>query len=410
MRISAQTLELINTLWELIQKDEGGPRELARELSVLPDFAGSLATAGWYVTPDGDIRDNHWWMVMDDGSVLDAAHEGGPVRCSKKDPRHKHYAPYTGGVGIPLAVLQLADHLKGSKRAAMNKTFTEMVEDMSVVGGVTQADLDAIEVYADRLFQKVGIDVAFTRHFIDRVNDPRNGKPITPAELVRLFKQTYKRHGKTLPRMGPEGEAVLRDMATDINVPFKIEWDPRSGMLDLVSKTIMRTPDFRTSDPVLAVEDGKVAPSDAPQDAAPIGGDVVPRDETDDQVRPEDMQLGWTDLLDEDDGATFVGYHCSAGPVDSVEQRGIIRAADDVGEIGLSSPADLWFQEILQHVNIPAMYKIAPDPEEDPTGFARWATGVETPAIRSEGTLDFSWSVRHMLRSLHGPGISHRND
>ena len=41
---------------------------------------------------------------------------------------------------------------------------------------VTRSDLIQIEKYADRLFAKVGIDVEFTRHFVDRVNDDRNKK------------------------------------------------------------------------------------------------------------------------------------------------------------------------------------------------------------------------------------------
>ena len=36
---------------------------------------------------------------------------------------------------------------------------------------ITRSDLKQIETYADRLFAKVGIDVEFTRHFLDRVND-----------------------------------------------------------------------------------------------------------------------------------------------------------------------------------------------------------------------------------------------
>ena len=43
---------------------------------------------------------------------------------------------------------------------------------------VSRSDLDQIERYADKLFAAVGIDVEFTRHFLDRVNDERNKKPI----------------------------------------------------------------------------------------------------------------------------------------------------------------------------------------------------------------------------------------
>ena len=57
---------------------------------------------------------------------------------------------------------------------------------------LTKQDLDSIEKYADSLYKSVGIDVEFTRHFLDRVNDARNKKQITVAELIRLFKQSYK--------------------------------------------------------------------------------------------------------------------------------------------------------------------------------------------------------------------------
>ena len=122
---------------------------------------------------------------------------------------------------------------------------------------VTQADIDQLEVFADRLFAKVGIDVEFTRHFLDRVNDERNVKQITMSELTRLFKQEYKRWGKPIAQLGPDAEAVMKDMATDINLPFALRWDHQNKELDLVAKTVMRKPDFKTSNPEFAVEDIK---------------------------------------------------------------------------------------------------------------------------------------------------------
>ncbi len=119
---------------------------------------------------------------------------------------------------------------------------------------VTQSNLDEIERYADKLFSTLGIDVNFTRHFVDRVNDTRNVKPITPAELTRLFKQEFKRWGKPIAQMGPDSEAVMKDMQTDINMPFVLKWDRDSQELDLVAKTIMRKQDFKSPDPVFPVE------------------------------------------------------------------------------------------------------------------------------------------------------------
>jgi len=118
---------------------------------------------------------------------------------------------------------------------------------------VKKSDLDQIEKYADRIFASLGIDVEFTRHFLDRVNDSRNVKQITPAELTRLFKQSYKRHGKTISKLGPDAEAVINDMKTDINMPFVLNL--KGGELELVAKTVMRKKNFKTPDKKLSFED-----------------------------------------------------------------------------------------------------------------------------------------------------------
>ena len=117
---------------------------------------------------------------------------------------------------------------------------------------VTKSDLDQIERYADRLFGAVGIDVEFTRHFLDRVNDVRNKMQITSAEITRLFKQSYRKFGKVIRKLGPDAQAVLTDMKTDINMPFVLNL--KGGELELVAKTVMRKKDFKTSNPKLAFE------------------------------------------------------------------------------------------------------------------------------------------------------------
>jgi hypothetical protein len=119
---------------------------------------------------------------------------------------------------------------------------------------ITSSDLEALETFADRIFAKVGIDVEFTRHFLDRVNDERNGKQITASELTRLFKQEYKRWGQPIAQMGPDAEAVMKDLATDINMPFALRWDKENEELDLIVKTVMRKPDFKTSNREFAIE------------------------------------------------------------------------------------------------------------------------------------------------------------
>ncbi len=58
--------------------------------------------------------------------------------------------------------------------------------------------------------------------------------------MTRLFKQTYKKHGKKIPKLGDDAQAVIHDMETDINMPFVLKYDNRTQEFDLVAKTIMR--------------------------------------------------------------------------------------------------------------------------------------------------------------------------
>ena len=120
---------------------------------------------------------------------------------------------------------------------------------------ITKKQLDTIERFADKLWAKVGLDIEFTRHFLDRVNDVRNKKQITGGEIQRLFRQSYRKHGKKIAALGKGAEAVIKDMETDINMPFVLQVD-KGGELDLVAKTVMRKKDFKTSNKKFTVESG----------------------------------------------------------------------------------------------------------------------------------------------------------
>ena len=110
-----------------------------------------------------------------------------------------------------------------------------------------------VEDYADKLFGELGLDVEFSKHFRDRLNDPRNSKPISAAELIGLFKRAHQKSGEKISKMPPNAEAVLKDMRTDINTPFVIEYDRRTGELDLVLKTIMRKKNFMTTNEIIPI-------------------------------------------------------------------------------------------------------------------------------------------------------------
>ena len=147
---------------------------------------------------------------------------------------------------VPIYSTMKAYGMKRAKHPDGSRYFKLKEQD------ITDKDLQQLETYADRLFASLGIDVAFSKHFKDRLNDPRNEKPITMAELTRLFKQIYKQHGKPIAQLGPDAEAVMKDMKTDVNIPFALQWD--GNELDLVAKTIMRKPNFATPNPEFRVE------------------------------------------------------------------------------------------------------------------------------------------------------------
>ena len=57
--------------------------------------------------------------------------------------------------------------------------------------------------------------------------------------------------------MGAKAQAVIADMNSDVNIPFVLTIDKKNNELDLIAKTVMRKKDFKTSNPVLRVENFK---------------------------------------------------------------------------------------------------------------------------------------------------------
>ena len=52
--------------------------------------------------------------------------------------------------------------------------------------------------------------------------------------------------------MGPDTEAVMKDLETDINIPFVLRWNGKE--LEMIAKTVMRKKNFRTSNKEFPVE------------------------------------------------------------------------------------------------------------------------------------------------------------
>jgi hypothetical protein len=132
-----------------------------------------------------------------------------------------------------------------TKPSKYTKAFKDMYEEVS------QKQINDLEKFADRLLQKFDIDVEFTRHFADRMNDKRNNPEIKISELQKFFKKIAKEKGANIKKHG-DAEAVLKDMQTDLNLPVVINY--KNGEFEVVNKTIMRKKNFKTTSPEIHYE------------------------------------------------------------------------------------------------------------------------------------------------------------
>lgn len=115
---------------------------------------------------------------------------------------------------------------------------------------VSQSQINDLEKFADRLLDKFDVDVEFSRHFVDRMNDMRNNPDISISELQKLFKKIAKRKAVNIKK-NAGSEAVLKDIQSDLNLPIVIKFNKNDGEFEIVNKTIMRKKDFKTPNTVI---------------------------------------------------------------------------------------------------------------------------------------------------------------
>jgi hypothetical protein len=123
------------------------------------------------------------------------------------------------------------------------KSFRKHLEEE-----ISKQQLDDLEKFADRILAKFEIDVSFTRHFLDRVNDSRNNPEITVNELQKLFKKIKKAKGVNLKKYDGM-EVVLKDLQSNLNIPVVVKF--KDGEFEVTNKTIMRKSNFRTPDDII---------------------------------------------------------------------------------------------------------------------------------------------------------------
>lgn len=126
-------------------------------------------------------------------------------------------------------------------------------EGLITEGLITQSQLSKLERELDTLFANIGVDIEFTRHFFERVNDERNKRDISIDELRMIFKEVYAEYKNRLKKFGSGFEGVFKNPPTSINIPFVLGWDSENQELDLVTKTVMRKKNFQSNTPILPV-------------------------------------------------------------------------------------------------------------------------------------------------------------
>lgn len=119
---------------------------------------------------------------------------------------------------------------------------------------ISATQLKKLETALDAIFKRVGIDIEFSKHFGERLNDPRNVKPITAMEIIDIFEKVYAKHAKTFKTLPDDMEAIIKDITSKINMPFVLDWNQKSGLLELRFKTVMRKPNFATPNQVFSVQ------------------------------------------------------------------------------------------------------------------------------------------------------------
>ena len=114
------------------------------------------------------------------------------------------------------------------------------------INEIPMGDLQKIDTFADKKLNPV--DVVITdKHFFDRLNDPRNGKEISSAELIGFFKRLSKKKKEFVDFLNKYNSVVAVDDRTNINIPFMKQANKA------IAKTVMRKKDFKTPDQKLDI-------------------------------------------------------------------------------------------------------------------------------------------------------------
>lgn len=146
------------------------------------------------------------------------------------------------------------------------------IEDVVVLNELSYTDSVDLERELDRMFYALGLDIEFSQHFLNRVlDDGQKGRrdsdhnsasrdtDVSKEEIVDAFSELKRKHGRRLYQAKNNPEkfvAVLKDVSSDLNIPFSIDYDRvNKKMHELRAITLMRKKNFHAKggDAVLKV-------------------------------------------------------------------------------------------------------------------------------------------------------------
>ena len=153
---------------------------------------------------------------------------------------------FKGGKGVEyVKIYHDKNHLMTVKDSG-RKVVKEKGWSKLPINEIPMGDLQKIDTFADKKLNPV--DVVITdKHFFDRLNDPRNGKEISSAELIGFFKRLSKKKKEFVDFLNKYNSVVAVDDRTNINIPFM----KRANKA--IAKTVMRKKDFKTPDQKLDI-------------------------------------------------------------------------------------------------------------------------------------------------------------
>jgi hypothetical protein len=147
---------------------------------------------------------------------------------------------------------RLLPDVKRKEGERLRRRNSNTNENFELSENVTQQQINDLEKFGDRLLKKFDIDIEFSRHFADRMNDARNNPDISVAEIQALFKKIAKNKAKNIIN-NKGSEVVLKDLQKDLNLPIVIKID--GDEIDVIHKTIMRKKNFTTPNKVITYEE-----------------------------------------------------------------------------------------------------------------------------------------------------------